>query len=110
MSRKTVLIVIVCIWVNYLAHAQNHKFTLPQGISPSDYEAGVVLVKVKSSYKDVFQNGQTSARIPKIRASHIKPLLPAGSPNKSAARMAPRKPQVDLKLYYKLRFDKSYPA
>ena len=80
MSRKTVLIVIVCSWVNYLAHAQNHKFTLPQGISPSDYEAGVVLVKVKSSYKDVFQNGQTSARLPKIRASHIKPLLPSGVP------------------------------
>ena len=84
MSRKTVWIVIVCSWVNYLAHAQIHKFTLPKGISPSDYEAGVVLVKVKSSYKDVFQNGQTSGRLPKIRASHIKPLLPSGSRNKSA--------------------------
>ena len=57
MSRKTVWIVIVCSWVNYFAHAQIHRFTLPSG---SDYEAGVVLVKVKPSYKDIFQSGQTS--------------------------------------------------
>ncbi len=107
MSRKTVWIVIVCCWVNYFAHAQINRFTLPSG---SDYEAGVVLVKVKPSYKDIFQSGQPAGRLPgNLRASNIKPLLAHGSRNKSAARMAPRKPHVDLSVYFKLKFDKSYP-
>ena len=73
MSRKTVWIVIVCCWVNYFAHAQIHRFKLPKGAS--DYEAGVVLVKVKPSYKDVFQNGQASGRLPVICALQTSNLF-----------------------------------
>ncbi|HET6544372.1 MAG TPA: S8 family serine peptidase [Chryseolinea sp.] len=107
MSRKTVWIVIVCTWVNYFAHAQINRFKLPVG---ADYEAGVVLVKLKPSHKDIFQSGQPAGRLPgNVRSSNVKPLLTHGSRNKSAARMAPRKPHVDLSVYFKLKFDKSYP-
>jgi subtilisin family serine protease len=109
MSRKAVWIVIICCWAWYFSEAQVPRFILPTGISPSDYEAGVVLVKVKPRHNDVLQHTPSGARLPSaIRAADIKPLLSPGLRTKSVARMAPRKPHVDLSLYYRVTFDKSY--
>src|SRR5688572_23356492 len=103
MSRKAVWIVIICCCAGYFSEAQVPRFILPPGISPSDYEAGVVLVKVKPRHKDVLQHTPSGARLPSaIRAADIKPLLSPGFRTKSVARMAPRKPHVDLSLYYRV--------
>ncbi|HEX6224165.1 MAG TPA: S8 family serine peptidase, partial [Chryseolinea sp.] len=109
MSRKTVCAILILTFTNWFCNAQKPFFKLPKGISASDYEAGVVLVKLNAAHKDVFHGGSPNSRTPAaIRAATANPLLPAGFRNKAAARTAPRKTHVDLSLYYKLRFERSY--
>jgi serine protease len=110
MSSKVAWIIVVCTWGWSTMFAQTPRFAFAPGISIADYEAGVVWVKVKPAFKDVFQQANNHGRMPsQIHALRVKPLLAQGLRNKAAARVAPRKTQVDIAQYYKLNFDKSIP-
>jgi serine protease len=109
MSWKPALIIVVCLLGHTHAFAQRAKFSLPAGVRPTDYESGQVWVKVKPDYRDVFLNSRSSARIPALVDTHVRPLLSIGSRNKSAGRLAPRKVDIDMSRYFRLSFDKNYP-
>lgn len=98
----------ICISMHFLTLAQTDpKFKIPAGIKPADYEPGVVWVKVKPLFKHVFQEIQIGGRVPStVNALGVKPFVHYGSMNKSSARIAPRKLQVDISLYYTVSFDK----
>lgn len=108
LGMKTICIIVVCALSSYVALAQKSVFRLPAGITPEQYEPGVVWVKVKANYKDLFLSTETGGRLPStVPATYVKPLANIKSRIKAAARIAPRKLHVDISSYFKLGFDKN---
>jgi len=91
------------------AHAQKtiKKFSLPERATINDYQAGKVLVKIKSEYKSLFDGSVTSGRMPNLGGT-IRALAPKtiGSRN-SAGRVKAFKPVVDISQYVEISFDAS---
>ncbi len=110
MCWKYVWIFMVCLLISSRAPGQSNKFTLPPRSSSADYEAGLVWVKVKSDYRDIFLNGVAGRKGTLPHGARVQPLVSQGSRNKSVARLAPRKVQTDISRYFKVSFDKSYPV
>lgn len=110
MRWKYAWIPTVCLLIVTRSMGQSNEFRLPHGTDPSDYQAGMVWVRVKSDQRDVFLNKLSSGRSPSLpHEANVQPLLTRGSRNKSAARLAPRKVQTDISRYFKVSFDKAYP-
>lgn len=84
------------------------KFELPAKITPSDYQAGKVWVKVKDKYKETFQQGGSAMRSSQNFKS-IRPLS-AGKYKTTAARAQAFKPVIDISQYYEISFDPSIPV
>jgi len=105
------VIFLLCVMSQSLVMGQSQKmFSLPSGSKMSDYESGQVWVKLKREHKYHFE-GQSSGRTASgINAVNIKPLLSRQSREKGSARMSPRKPQVDISLYFRIEFDKNRPV
>jgi serine protease len=93
-----------------LGQSGDRAFKMPVGIAASDVEAGAVWVKIKPAFKDMFQLSQAGNRIPNLQAKQIKAFVNTHSRNKNAARMGPKKVQIDISLFYKISFDKSKPV
>src|SRR5688500_17493822 len=100
---------IVCVLMHTVAVAQpGYKFKFPEGVSASDYEAGIVWVKVKPVYKAIFQeSGLTVRTLSTIHASKVRAFAKTESKNGLTSRIAPRKLQVDISSYYQINFDKN---
>lgn len=98
--------------LHFLTFSQpgDRAFKMPEGIAPSDIEAGAVWVKIKPVFKDIFQSSHAGNRIPNLQAKQIKAFVTTHSRNKSAARIGARKIQVDISLFYKIIFDKNKPV
>jgi serine protease len=79
-------------------------FKLAENITSSDYERGVVLVKLKEDYKYLFDGG-SNAKISNAGVVTANKMFPQKSVRNSQARVAPRKSVsgVDLSLYYTIR-------
>lgn len=84
------------------------KFKLPAKISPSDYQAGKVWVKVRDKYKETFQQGGSAMRASRSFNS-IKPLS-VGKHKSTTARAQAFKPVIDISQYYEISFDPSIPV
>jgi len=83
------------------------KFKLPPGVSTSDYESGIVWVKLKSQHKGILE-ATTGRRVgTNINATAVSPLVTTRVREKNAARMAPRNARIDISLYYKISYDRS---
>ena len=108
MNQGITVIFLLCVMSQSLVMGQSQKmFSLPSGSKMSDYESGQVWVKLKREHKDLFE-GQSSGRMAsEFNAYNIKPLLSRQSREKESARMSPRKPQVDISLYFRIEFDKN---
>ena len=99
----------VCVLMHLVTVAQpGYKFKFPEGVSPSDYEAGVVWVKVKPVHKEIFQEtGLAAKTLSALHASKVKPFVKTKSKNGTTSRIAPRKLQVDISCYYQIIFEKT---
>lgn len=72
---------------------------------------GTLWAKLKPEYKGLLEHKQTGARLPNaLQGLSIKPLLTQPTIQKNAGRMGPRKPHVDISLFYHLSFDPSKPV
>jgi subtilisin family serine protease len=84
------------------------KFRLSPNISAADYKRGEVWVKVKSRYKEQFENLHAKGRLfPKIAKSNFRPLMSLKGRDKVSARLSPKKNRVDISQFYKVSFDQS---
>lgn len=112
MNLNIAALCMICYFVHGVSVGQQpkKKFNLPEGISVSEYENGEVWVKLKPAYKDIFTGQETIGRVAtKINAMQMRPLLSPQASSKALARVAPRKPHVDIALYYQVMFAKSRP-
>ncbi|MBL0741493.1 S8 family serine peptidase [Chryseolinea lacunae] len=73
--------------------------------------AGTVWAKLKPEHKGLLERKQTGGRLPAtLQGLYIKPLLTQPTIQKSAGRMGPRTPRVDISLFYHISFDPSKPV
>src|SRR5688572_2591344 len=92
-------------------HAQiktTKKFQFPSGSSTSDYTPGKVLVKVKSKYKETFQQARTAMR--SAQGLHQVRPISTGKGQSHTARAQAFKPVIDISLYFEMSFDPSIPV
>ena len=87
------------------------KFKLPVRASTSDYEAGVVWVKLKEKHRTLFESSSTTSgkSLSKINIQSAQPLVNQKSARNSAARSGPQKLNIDIARYYQIRFNKQLP-
>lgn len=95
--------------INFLAFAQPKKNSIfSPGTTAADYTPGLVWVKIHEPHRSDFESGQSRKMAARLQAHFIQPLLPAKSIEKNYGRMAPRKTQIDIGLYYQITFDKNH--
>ncbi len=87
------------------------KFKLPTGASTSDYEAGVVWVKLKEKHRTLFESSSATSgkSLAKINIQSAQPLVNQKSAHNSAARSGPQKVNIDISRYYQIRFNEQLP-
>ncbi len=101
------VIFLICTMSQALVWGQVHKkVSLPSGSKAADYESGQVWVKLKREYRDLFEGESSGSRKAEFNAYKIKPLLSRQSQEKGSARVSPRKPHVDIALYFRIEFDR----
>jgi subtilisin family serine protease len=92
---------------------ENRYFKLPEKIQITDYRPGVINIKVKPEYRNLFQN----STLLKTKASKIfddlgfkglKPIVSASSQQNLNKRLK-RKPTYDIGLYQKFRYNGNIP-
>ncbi len=83
------------------------KFKLPVDASTSDYEAGVVWVKLKEKHKTLFESSSSTSgkALAKINMHSAQPLISHKVVRNRAARSGPKKVNIDITRYYQIRFD-----
>lgn len=84
------------------------KFHFPSGSSASAYIPGKVLVKVKSKYRETFQQGRTAVR--SAQGLHQVRPISTGKGQTHTARAQAFKPVIDISLYFEISFDPSIPV
>jgi subtilisin family serine protease len=92
---------------------ENRYFKLPEDVKISDYQPGVINVKVKPEYRNLFQNpNQLKTKASKIfddlGFQSLKPIASSTSQQNLNKRLK-RKPKYDIGLYQKFRYNGSIP-
>jgi serine protease len=109
MKVKGLTLFMLCAVLSGLAQKKD-RFTLPHGLTKDDYASGIVLVKVREQYRDLFSEKSTNARAKTpLNIAGFQSIVPEQSKNKRSKNARSSKPQVDISLYYKLFFDNKQP-
>jgi subtilisin family serine protease len=93
---------ILCVLIGILPLVSRAQSNPTVGVPKGQYVEGSVWVKLKKAHKDIF-NGQGGRMAQKVNARSVHSLVKEQS--HFNARVAPRKQQIDISLFYKLEFD-----
>src|SRR5687767_6846698 len=105
--RFQITILVLCLATQVLAQGQ--IFSLPSSVAQDDYHNGMVWVKVKAEYKDIFLGNVSGKKSAAVPGSSVRPLLLIQSQQNTAGRVAPKKQHIDVSQYYQLKSDESIP-
>ena len=88
-------------------------FQLPQGASSKDYHSGIINVKLKPQHKYAFKgnnqiNPKTLRILEDLGFESIEPLVSGKGTRSPLARIS-KKPQFDLELYNRFRYNSNVP-
>ncbi|MEP6736832.1 MAG: S8 family serine peptidase [Chryseolinea sp.] len=86
-------------------YAQKSKPAVVQ-LSKESYHNGMVWAKLKPEFRGILGTGKPNGRVASFGATSIRPFVNKPQ-NSSAGRLGPRKPSIDISLYFSIGCDPS---
>jgi len=119
MARRVIIVISAIFIFSFVASGQENIkqkrrfFRLPERATTSDYHQGIINIKVKPDYRNIFENPQqvspgVSAILEELGFESLRPVIPEINQQKVNARMK-KKPQFDIGLYQRLRYTGNVP-
>lgn len=117
MHIARLLLLLSALFAGFYAKAQDVfskyvRTSLPENLSPQDYQRGMVLLKIKKEYRNAFFDNvrrrvNLFEHIPDARISTLAQPIVVEKALEKMRRQRGYEPKIDISLFYQLRFDEN---